>query len=132
MKAIPVSLSYTAILRVEGAPALHAQLTQRLGDPATAFTQPPDARSSLWVLESPRSSTDDINEHFAWAAALVEQHETFFRELVSSGVRVTLHLASYTNLDYSLIGFDTHLFAPFVRTGISIEFYAGLESTEIA
>jgi hypothetical protein len=73
----------------------------------------------------------DINEHFAWFAELVERNSDFFRKLVVSGVPVTLRLECNTNLDYALIGFDTFLFKPFVSTGIAIEFYAGLESSDV-
>jgi hypothetical protein len=69
----------------------------------------------------------DINEHLAWAASVVGPQVDFLRELVASGVRVTLHLACDTNLDYALIGFDSVHFRPFVDAGVEIEFYAGLD-----
>jgi hypothetical protein len=127
-KSTSVSLHFTAILRVEGAPELHDELNSRLGAPSTVLCEPSDPRRNLWALETPRPAIADINEHLAWAAALVETHEDFFQKLVSENIRVTLHLGCTTNIEYALLGFDTHLFGPFVRTGISLEFYAGLNS----
>ena len=132
MKATSVSIFNSALLRVEDAPTVHDELTRRLGTPDTCFNEPPDQRGSLWVIESPASARSDINEHFTWASSLVERHSDFLRALVTSGVRVTLHLACNTNLGYALIGFDTALFSPFVHTGIEIEFYAGFDSTNVA
>jgi len=126
MKSTSVSCVYSALLRIEDAPAVHEELTRRLGTPDTCFDEPAEQRGALWVIESPVAATSDINEHFAWASSLVERHSDFLHQLVASGARVTLHLACNTNLDYALIGFDTVLFRPFVHTGIGIEFYAGL------
>jgi hypothetical protein len=127
-KSTSVLLHFTTILRVEGAPEMHEELTAHLDVPSTVLIEPSEPRRSLWALESPLPVMSDINEHFAWAAAIIETQEDFFRKLVSENTRITLHLGCTTNLDYTLLGFDTHLFGPFVRTGISIEFYTGLNS----
>jgi hypothetical protein len=126
----PVSISYAASLRVEDAAPIHDELTRRLGPPDECINKTPGKLRSLWAMKSRVPAGSDINEHFAWLAELVERNNDFFRELVVSGVRVTLRLECNTNLDYALIGFDTFLFKPFVSTGIAIEFYAGLESSE--
>lgn len=73
MKSTDVS-SYSALLRIEDAPSLHEELTRRLGTPDTCFDDPPEQRGALWVIESPVLGHADIDEHFAWASSLVEQH----------------------------------------------------------
>jgi len=130
MSSTPVSLFCSALIRVEGAPAVHEELTRRLGTPDTCFDEPVGKRGPLWVLESPVSASADINEHLAWAASVVESQSDFLRELVASGVSVILHLACDTDVGYALLGFDTVMFRPFVDTGIAIEFYVGHGSAE--
>lgn len=122
-----ISLSYGALLRVEGAAFIHDELTRRFGTPDQCINQPPGNRGSLWAIKSRVSAALDINVHLAWLAELVERNSDFFRELVVSGVSVTLRLECNTNLDYALIGFDAFLLKAFVSTGIAIEFYAGLD-----
>lgn len=131
MSSIPVTLHCSALIRVEGAPGVHEELTRRLGIPDTCFDEAVEKRGALWVLESPVSARADINEHLAWAASVVESQKDYLRDLVASGVRVTLHLACDTNIGYALLGFDAVLFRPFVETGIAIEFYAGLQSSKM-
>lgn len=131
MSSTPVTLFYSALIRVENAPAVHEELTRRLGIPDTCFDEPAGKRGALWVLESPMPAKADINEHLAWAASAVEPQIDFLRELVASGVRITLHLACDTNIGYALLGFNTVLFRPFVETGIAIEFYTGHGSAEL-
>ena len=132
MNTNAISVSYAALLRVEGAAFIHDELTRRLGVPDECINTPPGKLRSLWAMKSRAPAGSDINVHLAWLAELVERNSDFLREIVVSGVPVALRLECNTNLDYALVGFDAFLFKAFVSTGIAIEFYAGLESSNVA